>query len=153
MNPYTPPTALVADPPAKPGSPTKAICLGLLVDIGGTILSGTIFGILYAMALTAQGMSPEEATTAIQESTQAGWGFAAMSAMGGAFSVLGGFVCARISRRTNYQLGWVMSGISVALGALVGWSSYTLAQHALLASLTAASILFGMKLGMPSTEA
>jgi hypothetical protein len=153
MNPYTPPNATVADPLAQPGSPIKAVCLGLLVDTGGTILFSTLFGIAHAVVLVTRGMTSLEATAVIQAAQVEGWAFVISTAIGCAFSVLGGYVCARISRRSKYELGWVMGGISAVLGLLIGWSSYTPFKLAVLTFLTFASILLGFKLGMPKAEA
>ncbi len=38
-NPYAPPDAKLADPAAAPGSPLKAVALGLAVDLGGTVIA------------------------------------------------------------------------------------------------------------------
>src|SRR5690606_37718675 len=60
MNPYAPPGAAVGDLPAKPGSAVKAVVLGFLVDIGGTLVGTIVLGIVYGIVLAASGASEEE---------------------------------------------------------------------------------------------
>ena len=153
MNPYAPPDAIVSDPPAEPGSQVKAICLGLLVDIGGTLLFGVAFGIVLAVALASRGLSADEIDAVSQATVELPWVKVALSAVGGCFSLLGGYVCARVSRRRSYRPGLVMAGISVVSGVMIGWGSYSAMEHVLLALLTGGSVLLGMRLGMPKRAA
>jgi hypothetical protein len=59
-NPYKPPTSEVQDLPAAPGSPIKAIFLGLLVDIGGTTALSVLIGIVYMILLMQSGLNQEQ---------------------------------------------------------------------------------------------
>ena len=132
MNPYSSPNANLADPQPKPVSPIKAVLLGLLVDIGGTMTAGIAIGLVYVVVqLTANGKTLEEANAALGSFTTMGLGFAVLFAIGCAFSVLGGYVCARISRRMDYRLGYVVCPISAGTGVLLAWNSYSLVQHIL----------------------
>jgi MFS family permease len=152
-NPYSPPTADIANPREEPGSPIKAIVLGLMVDIGGTLISGLAFGFVYAVVLTVQGDSPEAVTGALVAINEAGWAIAVLTTLGCLFSVLGGYVCARISRRTDYRLGWILAGLSLLLGFLLAGGSHSLVEGILMSGLTVASVLLGVKLGMPAFRA
>ena len=152
MNPYAPPNTRVADPPPKPGSPTKAVSLGLLVDMGGTMALGIAIGFVYSVQLAASGKTAEEIEAAVLIGITTGLGFVILLAIGCAFSVLGGYVCARISRRTDYRLGFVMGAISVVAGLLLAWTSYSPVEHILLAGLNVACILGGVKFGILRTE-
>jgi len=147
MNPYAPPEAAVRDAPAKAGSALKAVALGLVVDVGGTVLSGLIFGIVYAMVLGASGSSAEEIAARVTHVDTDSWLFYAASSLGLGFSLLGGYVCARVARRSEYRLGGILAVLSAALGALMAGEQYQLGT---LLSITLAGIgatLFGTRLG------
>ncbi|NJN40224.1 MAG: hypothetical protein HC807_04340, partial [Gammaproteobacteria bacterium] len=61
-NPYQPPGAPIsgADRVERFGSPVKAILFGLLIDIGGSIVAGTILAVAWGVLLGAGGVSGEE---------------------------------------------------------------------------------------------
>lgn len=136
-NPYAPPDAKLADPPPRPGSPVKAVTLGLLVDIGGTTLATLLLAFVYGVVLAASGAGSEEIAAAVDGGLADSWLFYATSGVGLAFSVLGGYVCARIARRAELKLGAVMAGLSAVIGVALGGDHYQLGT---LASLTIASI-------------
>jgi len=148
QNPYAAPDARLADTIAAPGSPIKAVLIGLGVDIGGSVVATLILAIAYGMFLAASGASQEEIAAASRGGTTTdSWLFYASSLVGCAFSVLGGYVCARIARRSEYTLGAILAAISAAFGL---WSSMDQYQVGILASLTLASIgavIWGVRLG------
>jgi hypothetical protein len=146
-SPYAPPGARLADPSAAPGSPIKALLVGLGVDIGGSVVATLILAIVYGMFLAASGASPEVIAAASNGVDTDSWFFYASSLVGCAFSVLCGYVCARIARRSEYTLGTILAAISAAFGL---WSSMDQYQVGILASLTLASIgavIWGARLG------
>jgi hypothetical protein len=147
QNPYAAPDAKLADPAAAPGSPIKAVLIGLGVDIGGSEVATLILALAYGMFLAASGASQEEIAAASQGTHTDSWFFYASSLVGCAFSVLGGYVCARIARRSEYTLGAILAAISAAFGL---WASMDQYQVGILASLTLASIgavMWGARLG------
>jgi hypothetical protein len=152
-NPYEPPRAPVTDPRPRAGSPAKAVLLGLAVDIGGTLLASMVLGAVYAVMLAGSGLDAAALQEAMDGFGRSGWGFAIGSAVGCGFSVLGGHVNARISRRTDYRLGWVQAALAVGLGVLIGADSYSPLQHVLLAGVSAACVLIGVRSGMRATAA
>lgn len=154
MNPFTPPERRVADPPRNPGSPVKAVVLGLLVDIGGTFLVGLIFSIGYSVVLASTGSSPEEVMTALGEIGRNRTTFLILAALGCACSVLGGYVCARISRCTDYRLGLILGILSAVIGLFMGAGNYTVFENILLNGITIVCVLMGISYGMrkPVTE-
>jgi hypothetical protein len=118
MNPYAPPEATVHDLPAKPGSAFKAIALGLATDIGGTLVATVILALIYgvgARRLRRQARGHRR--------DHAGFGdrlvvLLCPSLVGLGFSVLGGYVCARIVRRSELKLGAILAAMSALLGIL-----------------------------------
>jgi hypothetical protein len=116
-NPYASPKANVALPDEKPGSPYKAVALGLLVDIGGSIGSSLLLGMLYGVILMTSGASPEE-LRAYSTVPRGSWLWFGSHGLGYGFSVLGGYVCARIARRSEYKLGAIQAALSTAIGVV-----------------------------------
>jgi hypothetical protein len=147
MNPYSPPEARVADPPPKPASAVKAVLLGFFVDVGGSIVSSLVLTIGYAFVLASQGRSQAEIQDTLQTGSDSGAGFALAAVVGCACSVLGGYVCARVSRRADYRLGAVLAALSVTAGLLLGGGGYSAAGNVLMGAVTFACVLLGTHYG------
>jgi hypothetical protein len=146
-NPYAPPGAALQDLPAKAGSALKAVTLGLLVDVGGTTAGGLLLGILYGIWLAASGMSVEDVAAASEGAMQQSWMFWISTAMGLGFSVLGGFVCARIARRNEIKLGAILALLSALLGYLLAAGYYELGTFLSLTLASIGAVIFGAHLG------
>lgn len=146
-NPYAPPQAALKDLPAGAGSAIKAVTLGLLADIGGTFAALMVFMVGYGIVLGISGASAEEIAAAADFSATDSWQFYAATLIGLAFSVLGGYVCARIAKRAEMKLGAVLALLSAGLGFVLAGDEYQLGT---LLSVTLAGIgavLFGARLG------
>ena len=150
-NPYSPPKAGLSDPPKPPKSPLRSVLLGLVIDVGGSLLLGIVLGIGRATAFLVSGMSESE----IIESLRHPPAYSLISILGtlggAALSVVGGFVCARVSRRSDYRLGFILAGLSATSGLLLSYGSHSLPVNLLLTLLTVASVLLGTKLGRTSS--
>jgi uncharacterized membrane protein len=147
MNPYAPPEATVKDLPAKAGSAFKAVAFGLGADIGGTFVAGIALALIYGVVLGASGASTEEIMASTKAIGTDSWLFYAGAGVGLAFSVLGGYVCARIARRDEMKLGAILAGLSALIGVLFSGEAYQLGT---LISLTLAGIgavMIGARLG------
>jgi MFS family permease len=139
-NPYKPPAAPVADtgpPPQR--SLTLAVLAGLAVSVGGTILSRVVVFIVYA-ALSLERGGTVEAISATFSSA-----FIAIVILGCIFSVLGGYVGARVARRHERRVALILAVLATA----IAWSTITGdgAFAALLLTLTFASVMAGAGLG------
>ena len=147
MNPYAPPEATVKDLPVKAGSAFKAVALGFVADIGGTFLAGMVLALVYGAVLSASGESMEEIMASSKAIGTDSWLFYAGTLVGLGFSVLGGYVCARIARRDEMKLGAILAGLSALVGVLFSGEAYQLGT---LLSLTLAGIgavMIGARLG------
>jgi hypothetical protein len=113
-NPYSAPKSRVAGSDAAPGSAFKAVGLGMAVDIGGTLVATTLLGVIWGAVLVATGTSMEE-LQAIASIPRGSPLWIASQLLGVLFSVLGGYVCARIAKRREYALG----AIQVTLTTLI----------------------------------
>lgn len=149
MNPYAPPEATVHDLPARPGSAFKAIALGLATDIGGTLLATIVLAVIYGVALGAAGIKGDEIAATIRASATDSWFFYATTLVGLGFSVLGGFVCARIARRSELKLGAILATLSAVSGlALAGDEQQQLGTLLSLTLLGIGAVLVGARLGL-----
>lgn len=147
-NPYSPPQSELKDLPRAPGSPSKAVLLGLAVDIGGSLGVGMVLGIVYAVVLAGQGVDPAGLEKAMNHIAADSWVSIVATVAGGMFSMLGGYVCARIAGRSDFKLAYIMGAISVAVGALMSYQTHTVLHSLMLALLGFGAILLGTKLGM-----
>lgn len=151
-NPYSPPASKLADPiDREPGSPVKAVLLGAAVDIGGSLAMSMVLGIVVAVMMS--GVAP--AQMGAELAAMAGTSPYKVIAMvlGTAMSVLAGFTCARIARRRDDKLAFILGAISVTAGLLFAgdWSSP--GMLALNAVLTFGAVLAGARLGRPKAAA
>jgi hypothetical protein len=147
MNPYAAPEAAVRDLPAKAGSAFKAVVFGFGADIGGTLVAGLVLALIYGAVLGASGASMEEIAASTKAIGPDSWLFYAGTLVGLAFSVLGGYVCARIARRNEMKLGAILAGLSALVGVLFSGEAHQLGT---LLSLTLAGIgavMIGARLG------
>ena len=154
---YAPPKSALADPasllrePLPPRSAMMgavAVLCGLAVDIGGSLLASVVILLLHMFFLQATGV-PTNAAHAVMLDTRSllsGWNLFGMLA-GSGMSVLGGYTCARIARRSDYRLGVVMAVLSATIGLVMFGDSYGLGVDTLLLAATVACVLLGTHLG------
>jgi len=151
-DPYAPPAANVEVAEARRGSAVKAVVVGLAVDIGGTIVFGFIASIAYGVYLGAAGASPDEMEKAMATMTYDSPLGIVLTMVGCLFSVLGGYICARIARHSEYRLGLIMCAASLVLVALTGGFGSGEGTHAavmgLLVLVTLAATMVGIHLGV-----
>jgi hypothetical protein len=148
MNPYAPPEATVQDQPSKPGSAFKAIALGLVVDIGGSLIGTVLLALVYGVALGAAGVKREDIAAAMQASATDSWFFYVGMLVGLGFSVLGGYVCARIARRSELKLGAILAALSAISGLALAGDEQQLGTLLSLTLLGVGAVLAGARLGL-----
>jgi hypothetical protein len=153
MNPYAPPEASVHDLPRRPGSAFKAIALGLAVDIGGSLIASVILAAIYGAALAADGVKPEDIAAAMQASATDSWFFYVGSLFGLGFSVLGGYVCARIARRSEMRLGAILAVLSALSGLFLGGDQLQLGTLLSMTLTGFGAVLVGARLGLAKNRA
>ena len=153
MNPYAPPEASVQDLPSKPGSALKAIALGLAVDVGGSLVAAIILAAIYGAVLAATGVPREDIAAVMQASATDSWFFYIGSLVGSSFSVLGGYVCARIARRSEMKLGAILAAMSAVSGFFLGGDEMQLGTNLSLTLLTFGAVLVGVRLGLGKNRA
>lgn len=115
-SPYAPPSSESKDAPQEAGSPVKAIVLGLLTDIGGTMATSFLLSIVFAVVWANQGMSNEQVVALMSDRALSNPFTLTATIFGTVCSYLGGFICARIVRRSEIRYGAVLAAISVLVG-------------------------------------
>jgi hypothetical protein len=143
-NPYSPTKSKLRDGPPAPGSPLKAVLVGFAVDLGGTIafsiVAALLFGILAGITAAPDGATPDQIAFP-------SWLTTISSIVGGGFSVLGGFVCARIVQRDEYRWGGVLAACVFVAGMLLGGGSDAPENELLLGLVSVIATMFGAHLG------
>ena len=144
-DPFKPPSSDVGVPDIRRGSAVKAVMVGAVTDIVGSMIASFVFFIAYGAYLAMTGDSPEEIgarTGDVGFDSPVG---ILVNIVGCLFSVLGGYVCARIAKHSEYKLGGILSAVSVALGILLaGGNEPMIALYSLL---TIASVMIGIHMG------
>jgi hypothetical protein len=146
-NPYAPPLAALKDGPAAAGSPVKAVALGLLTDVGGTFAAAVVLMVVYGVALGVSGAGEEQIAAAADFSSTDSWQFYAGTLLGLAFSVLGGYVCARVARRNEMRLGAVTAALSAVLGLLISADQFQLGTNLSMTLAAIIAVMTGARLG------
>ncbi len=142
-NMYSTPESAGNESADRRGSPVKAVVVGVFTDIGGTMVFVIIVGIVVAVYMSSQGASQAEIEESFSGlSLTSGLGLF-MAASGLLFSVLGGFVCARIARHNELVLGAAVGAVSSSLGVLLGNQAESTMESVVLAVLTCAAALAG----------
>jgi hypothetical protein len=147
-DPYTPPSAELVDAPRKPWKPWAAVLIGLLVDVGGTVATGAVLGVVLGIYLASTGMDPKQVGESFADLAQTPSVTAISTVLGAFFSAFGGWLCIRLAQRTDYKLALVLSVLSCACGFLFGGTRYSFAIQLLFVGITVASVLLGARLGM-----
>ena len=123
-DPYRPPGSPVRDPQAAPQRSTPlAILLGLLVDVGGTMVFSVVAATVASIFLVQGGVGADDLGRALGESTT----FQLVSLAGGlACTVLGGYAAARFANRGEYATAFAVGLASLVFGeAMMLFSAQT----------------------------
>lgn len=147
-NPYAAPGAKLADGPPHKGSPYKAVGLGLLTDFGGTIALSILLTFIWGIA-----QGPD--IPAGEGITIDPW-YSWIGSIGGCgFSVLGGYVCARVAGQSEYTLGAILAILVVVLGMVVfgGGGGEDIGLIVLLNAATVAAVIAGAWIGKKKNRA
>jgi MFS family permease len=153
-NPYVPPVAELKDAPRPPGSPVKAIVLGFLIDVLGTLLGVTILGVGYTFVMARQGLSAEQMQSVMQkQSMTTPFGLTSLL-VGTAFSVLGGWICSRIVRRNELKFGAILAALITLIGlVLAGTERMSSPELVVTSILTVVAVMGGAALGRSGNKA
>lgn len=113
-NPYRAPDAKVADPDGgRRGSAVAAVAAGLAVDVIGTLIGGVAVTLVLGVVLAMQGVAPEEMAETLADSSR----FQVFTLLFGlAFTVLGGYVAARVANHRELWHGMLLGIASLVLG-------------------------------------
>ena len=146
-DPFTAPSSNVDMPDTARGSAAKAVVLGLMTDIGGSMLSSLAFFMFYGAYLGATGGTADDLMTLARGNGIDSPMALALALVGCMFSVLGGYVCARIAKHSEYKLGLVLAACSVVAGLSLGGVGEPDPMAGLFSLLTVASVMTGAHLG------
>ena len=113
-NPYRAPEAPVRDADAGPRRPTwLAILAGLAADVGGTFIGSIVVTLVFGVMLASDGLSPAEVERQLAESGP----FQVFSLLFGlSFTVLGGYVAARVANHRELWHGMALGIASLVFG-------------------------------------
>ena len=118
-NPYTPPRSPLRENASARGAPWKAILLGVLTDIGGTLAASVVLSVLAALSMGDTAADPD----AFRNNLGSGlWQLLAM-AMGSLCTLLGGYVAARVANHAEYRYAAVCGLLSLVLSELFATGS------------------------------
>ena len=139
-DPYSPPKAKLDDSGDAPrGSLPRAILTGLAVDIGGTLAT-------LAMVSIALGILFNREAEVLAQIADSPWFKAVMTTLGFGFTVLGGYVAARIANYIELNVSLAFGACSLVCGELLGvWlgGDQSAFEHVVFLLLTIPAALLG----------
>lgn len=143
MNPHEPPRANLHLQNKEPGSLPKAVAIGVVIDVGGTLIVGVGAAIIYGLVLGARGLSEEAIASAFKELDP--WSAFGLftSFLGMLVSGFAGYNCARIANRPDYLAPGILAMISCAFGAALSADLYAQIELLVLSALTVVAVLGG----------
>ena len=144
-NPFKPPSADVDIPDTRRGSPVRALVLGVVVDFAGTMVASTVFFLLIGAYLASSG-TPADQVVSYEFGLDSPIGIV-LNIVGALFSVLGGYVCARVAKHAEYRLGAILAGVNVVLGLLLGGEAAANAYGLISSVITIAAVMIGTHIG------
>ena len=149
QNPFTPPESKLRDPQDKPpGSQVKAVLVGVVVDIGGTVLSTFVIAVLLGIFMTLGGADISAIERYVTESSFFSPYHLACTVAGLTFSAISAYICARIARQNEYGLAIIMTIVSTLLAlSLGGGRAYSTGLFFLLTLLSLCAAIYGARLG------
>jgi hypothetical protein len=153
-NPYSPPAVRVADvAPPKKGSGTEAVMIGLLVGKVCYFFASILLTIIGVIVQDAQRVPQDRLMGALSHITSASVEIAD-AVIGFLFSVLGGYLCVRIAKHSEYKLGLILLGINLAafVFAFVVLAAPSL-KGIVLMVLSVVSTMAGIQLGVLTNRA
>jgi CHASE2 domain-containing sensor protein len=103
--------------------------------------------VVYGVALGVSGAGEEQIAAAADFSSTDSWQFYAGTLLGLAFSVLGGYVCARVARRNEMRLGAVTAALSAVLGLLISADQFQLGTNLSMTLAAIIAVMTGARLG------
>jgi hypothetical protein len=142
-NPYRPPDAAVADQDRPRGAPWKAVLFGVLTDIVGTTAASAILSMVYGIVMAASGVSVEELTETLAKPDPTSPISIIGMIIGTGFSVLGGYVCARVAGRDELKWASVVAVISIGIGFFIGMQVYDADLNTVLAIFGIGAVMAG----------
>ena len=100
------------------GIKLKAVLFGALTDVGGSLALGSIFGVVFGIALAAQGVPPSEI-----ELRQQSLAFLIPSlVIGFGATVVGGYVAGHVARKSEILHGGIVGAVGIPFGILFATS-------------------------------
>ena len=112
--------------PHEAGSAIAAIFLGAVATVGGSMLSGMICGAIYASSLARSGSSAQDIVIASYRLEPTSWVFIVSTAFVFAFSIVGGYLCGRLSKRSHFRNAFILAAIIALLELLATNGRYSL---------------------------
>ncbi len=145
-NPYEAPDSKLGVPESPVQRPIRGIFLGLVADVGGTLVCSFLLAFVYATTLASQGMNTED----IQQTLTNVDGFYGVvsTMLGLAMSYLGGFVCIRVSHGVDLKNPIVLGVITIVFAVLMAWGAYGLYEFAALVFISFLATLWGGRMAI-----
>ncbi|MFQ5962353.1 MAG: hypothetical protein ACE5MG_13250 [Candidatus Methylomirabilales bacterium] len=103
----------------SPGISFKAIVIGALTDVGGSMVTGIVAAAILGISLARQGVPESDVEARLIESAQSPAVLIGILVVGLGFSFLGGFIAGRIAKSGQVIHAGMAGAVAVFLGLLL----------------------------------
>jgi hypothetical protein len=132
--------------------PVKAVIVGVLIDILGSLLAAVLIGFALGIYLLSHGVAKDEMEAVLTARLMhAPWNILGYAA-GAAISVIAGYVTAKIAKQSVYLYAGIVGCISGIFGYWTGLDYVSVQLNVALALLAIVSAVFGAFLWLKSTS-
>ncbi|MCZ6617658.1 MAG: hypothetical protein O7E57_05955 [Gammaproteobacteria bacterium] len=142
-NPYETPGSNLDLPGRTQQRPIRGIVLGLVADLAGTTVGTVVLAFIYVLVLAGQGMNPEEVEQVMSNGETFSLFGGVSTLFGLAMSVLGGYVCIRVSNGVDLTNPIALGVITFLIAVLMAWDAYDVGEFLGLTALSFAATLWG----------
>jgi len=134
-------------------APIMGLIIGLLIDIGGSMLLSSMIYSAYSVYSIVNGIPHETVNSikSIQEYLSKPH-FVISSILGSFLSVLAGFVCSRIAQTKTMKLAYIMATISFIIAFALSYSTYPVMLIIILSAISYVLLIIGYAIGQRANK-
>jgi len=125
--------------------PVLGVLLGLLIDIGGTVITFGAVSIVYMYVLARNGTRHRDLIEAFTSTNPESAFFLLCMAMLASCCFFGGLVCQRLARSPHDGLTALTALLCIAIGLAATSRLYSWVEWLIMAAVTACSLFLGAK--------
>jgi len=149
---YQPPTSNPEQPRPPQGSLWKGLLFGVVIDVIGTLVLGTIYAIVRVVYYSSTGLSEQQIIEKLKTVDHFSAESLFLTFLGLSLSFAGGYTCTKYAGDKAKLGAILLATISVSFGFYFGGSYYSPEENFIFSVLTILAIYFGYNRAMHAAK-